>query len=73
MGWQLPLPAAVGRFKLSLDASYLQKFETAFPRPGQEDLVESSVGIASGQFFGYPRWKAGGYHRFRNIAVKELK
>jgi iron complex outermembrane receptor protein len=58
--WQLPVPAAVGRFKLSLDASYLQKFETAFPRPGQEDLVESSVGIASGQFFGYPRWKAGG-------------
>ena len=60
MGWQLPLPESVGNFKLSLDASYLQKFETAFPRPGQADLVESAVGTASGQFFGYPRWKAGG-------------
>jgi iron complex outermembrane recepter protein len=60
IGWEPPVPGAIGRFKLSLDASYLQKFETAFPRPGQSDLVESNVGIASGQFFGYPRWKAGG-------------
>lgn len=59
IGWQLPFQA-LGQFKLSLDGSYLQKFETAFPRPGQSDLVESNVGIASGQFFGYPRWKAGG-------------
>ena len=60
IGWTLPVPEAFGQIKLSLDGSYLQKFETAFPRPGQSDLVESNVGVASGQFFGYPRWKAGG-------------
>lgn len=58
MSWQLPLPEAAGRFKLVLDGSYLQKYDY---QASELDDTISTVGTASGQFQGYPRWKAGGY------------
>ncbi|MFC4252311.1 MAG: TonB-dependent receptor domain-containing protein [Sinimarinibacterium flocculans] len=58
--YALPM-ADYGRLKLRLEASYLEKFESTAPRPGQEDEVTSEVGTVDGQFFGYPRWKAAGY------------
>ena len=33
----------------------------------------ATAGMISVQMHGGVRWKAGGYHRFRNIAVRELK
>jgi iron complex outermembrane recepter protein len=39
----------------------LKEFDSIAPRPGQEDEVTNEVGTVDGQFFGYPRWKAGGY------------
>jgi iron complex outermembrane receptor protein len=58
MSWGLPLPEAAGRFKLALDATYLQKYDY---QASELDPVVSTVGTVSGQFAGYPRWKAGGY------------
>ncbi|MFA5940410.1 MAG: TonB-dependent receptor [Sinimarinibacterium sp.] len=59
--YRLPFPDDLGMFKLKLDASYLYKFESSRPQPGQEDEVSNEVGRVSGQFSGYPRWKANGY------------
>jgi iron complex outermembrane recepter protein len=61
MEYVLPLPEVLGRFKLSLDASYLQQYDIAAPQPGgRPDQVTGQVGTVGGQFAGYPRWKAGG-------------
>ncbi|MEQ1437969.1 TonB-dependent receptor [Fontimonas sp. SYSU GA230001] len=60
INYGLPLPESLGRFKLNLDASYLSKFDSIAPRPGQPDEVSNEVGKVSGQFFGFPRWKATG-------------
>ncbi len=61
MDYILPLPDALGRFKVALDTSYLKQYDFISPQPGQADDVDSAVGTVSGQFAGYPRWKAGGY------------
>ncbi len=61
LSYVLPVPDVLGLVKLNLDASYLTEFRTVSPRPGQEDEIVSEVGTVDGQFFGYPRWKAGGY------------
>jgi iron complex outermembrane receptor protein len=66
----LPLPDTFGRFKLNLDGSYLKEFDYAAPQPGVGDVVTSEVGRASGQFAGYPRWKAGGYLSWQLDKVK---
>jgi iron complex outermembrane recepter protein len=56
----LPLPARFGRFKLAMDASYLVQYDTITPGINGPDQVTGNVGTDSGQFSGYPRWKAGG-------------
>ena len=53
----LPLPPAIGQFKVRLDASYLQEFNQTYPRVGQSDLVDQRVGKANGLYNSYPRWK----------------
>ncbi len=66
----LPLPDFLGRFKLTLDGSFLKQFDYSAPQPGQADQVTDAVGTASGQFAGYPRWKAGGYLSWQLDRVK---
>ncbi len=61
LDYVLPFPEGFGQVKLTLDGSYLTEFKTTAPRPGQADEVVSEVGTVDGQFFGYPRWKAGGH------------
>jgi iron complex outermembrane receptor protein len=56
----LPVPAPWGQFKLTLEASYLEKFNQITPHVGGLDDVTGLVGTDGGQFSGYPRWKAGG-------------
>jgi iron complex outermembrane receptor protein len=58
VSWGLPMPASMGRFKLTLDGSYLQKYDY---QASELDEMISTVGTASGQFQGYPRWKATGH------------
>lgn len=55
----VPLPEGFGRVKLGLDASYLKQFDITAPQPGAADQITGVVGTVSGQFAGYPRWKAG--------------
>ncbi len=55
----LPLPSVIGRFKLTLDASYLARYDQILPVPGQPAQVVGSVGQES-TFNGWPRWKANG-------------
>jgi len=60
INYLLPLPARFGRFKLSLDASYLRKYISITPQGAGAASVSDKVGTVSNQFEGYPEWKAGG-------------
>ena len=56
----LPTPARWGQFKLAMEASYLKEFTQTVPKVGGLPDVTGLVGTDTGQFSGYPRWKAGG-------------
>lgn len=55
----LPVPARFGRFKFAVEASYLKQFDSITPQVGGLPNVADLVGTDSGQFSGYPEWKAG--------------
>ena len=54
----LPVTPAAGRYKVALDVSRLDKYETVRPRPGQASETKDWVGI-SDLLTGWPEWKAG--------------
>src|SRR5690606_35980287 len=58
VAYGLALPGAAGKLKMTIDASYLSQYDYISPQPGADDQVRSEVGKVSGQFAGYPRWKA---------------
>lgn len=59
INYLLPLPARFGRFKLGVEASYLKEYVSITPQGGGINSTTSKVGTVSGQFEGYPKWKAG--------------